>query len=221
VKRRGFPAGVLSLGGDSARRPGGQWETDTSQRSRQDPPSRACRPSGSVCESGAGQGRARQRPGLPGPKDALNEFVSNATDEYVEAARRGQRIRVLLRRKGRYPVIAVDDSGRGMSADRLREVVRSLFESSEAGDDRTLGKKAIGILALQQLCARCDVVSRANSKPGYSSRRAVTSKRSSPEVASSSSGAPEAEASAPHRVSRKIAGCWDSCRSNSAVGQAA
>jgi hypothetical protein len=84
-----------------------------------------------------------------------------------------------------------------MSADRLREVVRSLFESSEAGDDRTLGKKAIGILAFQQLCARCDVVSRANSKPGYSSRRAVTSKRSSPEVASSSSGAPEAEASAP------------------------
>jgi hypothetical protein len=35
------------------------------------------------------------------PKDALNEFVSNAADEYVEAGKRGQRIRVLLRRKGR------------------------------------------------------------------------------------------------------------------------
>lgn len=32
------------------------------------------------------------------PKDALNEFVSNAADEYIEAGRRGERIRVVLRR---------------------------------------------------------------------------------------------------------------------------
>lgn len=95
------------------------------------------------------------------PKDALNEFVSNAADEYVEAGRRGERIRVMLRRKGRYPVIAVDDVGRGMSPDRLREIARNLFESTKAGDDRTLGEKAIGILAFQQLGNRCDVVSRA------------------------------------------------------------
>ncbi len=95
------------------------------------------------------------------PKDALNEFVSNAADEYVEAGRRGERIRVMLRRKGRYPVIAVDDVGRGMSPDRLRQIARSLFESTKAGDDRTLGEKAIGILAFQQLGTRCDVVSRA------------------------------------------------------------
>ena len=95
------------------------------------------------------------------PKDALNEFVSNAADEYVEAGRRGERIRVMLRRKGRYPVIAVDDTGRGMTPERLREIARSLFESAKAGDDRTLGEKAIGILAFQQLGSRCDVVSRA------------------------------------------------------------
>ena len=95
------------------------------------------------------------------PKDALNEFVSNAADEYVEAGRRGERIRVMLRRKGRYPVIAIDDIGRGMSPERLRDIARSLFESSKAGDDRTLGEKAIGILAFQQLGNRCDVVSRA------------------------------------------------------------
>lgn len=95
------------------------------------------------------------------PKDALNEFVSNAADEYVEAGRRGERIRVMLRRKGRYPVIAVDDVGRGMSPDRLREIARNLFESAKAGDERTLGEKAIGILAFQQLGGRCDVVSRA------------------------------------------------------------
>ena len=75
------------------------------------------------------------------PKDALNEFVSNAADEYAEAGRHGERIRVVLRRKGRRPVIAIDDVGRGMSPDRLREVARNLFESTKAGDDRTLGRE--------------------------------------------------------------------------------
>jgi anti-sigma regulatory factor (Ser/Thr protein kinase) len=95
------------------------------------------------------------------PKDALNEFVSNAADDYAEAAIVGGRIRVVLRRKGVRALIAVDDAGRGMSPDRLREVARNLFESSKAGDDRTLGEKAIGLLAFQQLGGRCDVVSRA------------------------------------------------------------
>ena len=95
------------------------------------------------------------------PKDALNEFVSNAADEYAEADQRGERIRVVLRRKGKRPVIAIDDSGRGMDPDRLRAVARSLFESAKAGDDRTLGEKAIGLLAFQQLGQRCEVVSRA------------------------------------------------------------
>jgi len=95
------------------------------------------------------------------PKDALNEFVSNAADDYAESGRRGERIRILLRRRGKRPVIAVDDDGRGMSPDRLREVARNLFESSKVGDDRTLGEKAIGLLAFQQLARRCEVVSRA------------------------------------------------------------
>ena len=95
------------------------------------------------------------------PKDALNEFVSNAADEYVQAGRKGERVRIVVRRRGRAPVIAVDDSGRGMSPDRLRQVARSLFESEKSGDDRTVGEKAIGILAFQQLGGRCDIVSRA------------------------------------------------------------
>ena len=94
------------------------------------------------------------------PKDALNEFISNAADEYLEAGERG-RIRVVLRRRGRYPTIAIDDDGRGMTPDRLREVARNLFKSVKAGDDRTLGEKAIGLLAFQQLGAKMDLVSRA------------------------------------------------------------
>jgi hypothetical protein len=94
------------------------------------------------------------------PKDALNEFVSNAADEYVELGRPG-RIRIVLRRRGRSPVIAVDDDGRGMSPDRLRAVARNLFESVKSGDSRTLGEKAIGMLAYQQLGGRLDIVSRS------------------------------------------------------------
>jgi anti-sigma regulatory factor (Ser/Thr protein kinase) len=95
------------------------------------------------------------------PKDALNEFVSNAADDYAEAGLTGQRIRILLRRRGTRAAIAVDDSGRGMDPDRLRAVARNLFESSKAGDDRTLGEKAIGLLAFQQLGGTCEIVSRA------------------------------------------------------------
>lgn len=95
------------------------------------------------------------------PKDALNEFVSNAADEYAEIGRMGGRIRIVLKRRGRYPTIAIDDTGRGMSPDRLREVTQNLFKSVKAGDDRTLGEKAIGLLAFQQLAARMDIVSRA------------------------------------------------------------
>lgn len=95
------------------------------------------------------------------PKDALNEFVSNAADDYAESGSSGGRIRIMLRRRGVRSVIAIDDAGRGMSPDRLRAVARSLFESAKSGDDRTLGEKAIGLLAFQQLGGRCEIVSRA------------------------------------------------------------
>jgi hypothetical protein len=98
------------------------------------------------------------------PKDALNEFVSNAADEYIEAGRVDGRVRVVLRRRGHRPFLAVDDVGRGMTPDRLREVARSLFDSAKSGDDRTLGEKAIGMLAFQ-LGGRLDIVSRAEGSP--------------------------------------------------------
>lgn len=94
------------------------------------------------------------------PKDALNEFVSNAADEYAEAGDKGGLIRVILHRKGRYPVIAIEDFGRGMDADRLRSMAHNLFQSVKAGDPRTLGEKAIGLLAFQQLGGRCDIITR-------------------------------------------------------------
>ncbi|MEO8292759.1 MAG: ATP-binding protein [Actinomycetota bacterium] len=99
------------------------------------------------------------------PKDALNEFVSNAADEYAEAGTPGERIRVVLRRRGRYPVIAVEDTGRGMDAERLRRIAGNLFNSSKASDPKTIGEKAIGILAFQQLGGRCDIVTRPAGSP--------------------------------------------------------
>ena len=68
------------------------------------------------------------------PKDALNEFVSNAADEYAEAGRRGERIRIVLKRKGKRPVIVIDDVGRRLTSDRLREVAPvSRVRSGKAG----------------------------------------------------------------------------------------
>jgi len=99
------------------------------------------------------------------PKDAVNEFISNSADEYAEMGRRGERIRVVLRRRGRYPMVAIDDDGRGMSPERLREVARNLFKSVKADDDRTLGEKAIGLLAFQQLGGRLEIVTRAEGSP--------------------------------------------------------
>lgn len=94
------------------------------------------------------------------PKDALNEFVSNAADEYAEAGIRGGLIRIFLHRRGRYPVIAIEDAGRGMDGERLRALTKNLFESSKADDPRTLGEKAIGLLAFQQLGGRCHIITR-------------------------------------------------------------
>lgn len=105
------------------------------------------------------------------PKDALNEFVSNAADEYAEAERRGELIRVVLRRKGRYPTIAIDDNGRGMTVVKLRSVARNLFESEKVGDGRTLGEKAIGTLAFQQLGGRLDIVTRPEGSDATHSLR--------------------------------------------------
>jgi anti-sigma regulatory factor (Ser/Thr protein kinase) len=111
------------------------------------------------------------------PKDALNEFVSNAADEYAESGRHGKRIRIVLRRRGRYPVIAVEDTGRGMDAVRVREIARNLFNSSKVSDPRTIGEKAIGILAFQQLGARCDIVTRPE---GSTQTHALRLERGSP-----------------------------------------
>jgi hypothetical protein len=107
------------------------------------------------------------------PKDALNEFVSNAADEYAEAGWQGRRIRIVLRRRGRHPLLAIADDGRGMDLEKLRQIARNLFESSKAGDPRTIGEKAIGILAFQQLGGRCDIVTRPLGEPRTHALRLV------------------------------------------------
>ena len=63
------------------------------------------------------------------PKDALNEFFSNAADDYAEWGLVGGQIRIMLRRKGARSVIAIDDTGDGMTPDRLRQVARNLGRS--------------------------------------------------------------------------------------------
>ena len=108
-----------------------------------------------------GQGRVGDRAGVPGPEGRAERVRL----ERRRRLRRGRPDRQAdqdpAAAAGARAAIAVDDSGRGMDPDRLRDVARNLFESSKAGDDRTLGEKAIGLLAFQQLGGCCEIVSRA------------------------------------------------------------
>ncbi len=135
------------------------------------------------------------------PKDALNEFVSNAADEYAEAGRGGARITLHLRRRGRHPLVAVSDEGRGMSQDRLRQVARNLFESTKAGDERTLGRRpsasspssswvrgATSSAALRTTLRRgASGFAAANRPPGWASNAAAAARSPAPPSTSATS----------------------------------
>lgn len=102
------------------------------------------------------------------PRDALNEFVSNAADEYAQTGRTGGIIRIVLRRIGRDPHIIVSDAGRGMTRWRLEQVAGNLCESEKARAreaERIIGEKAIGILGFASIAEQCDIVTRPEGEP--------------------------------------------------------
>ncbi len=101
------------------------------------------------------------------PRDALNEFVSNAADEYAQAERTGGVIRIILRRSGRDPQIVLSDAGRGMTRQRLEQVAGSLCESEKARArevERIIGEKGIGILGFASIAEQCDIVTRPEAE---------------------------------------------------------
>lgn len=98
------------------------------------------------------------------PRDALNEFVSNAADEYRQSGRLGGVITILLKRTGAQPHIRVSDDGRGMSREKLEAVATSLCQSEKAElreIPEIIGEKGIGILGFAAVAERCDIVSRS------------------------------------------------------------
>ncbi|MCX5732719.1 MAG: ATP-binding protein [candidate division NC10 bacterium] len=102
------------------------------------------------------------------PRDALNEFVSNAADEYGQTGPPGRTIRITLRRSGHRPRIVVSDDGRGLTRSRLEAVAGHLCESEKAalqGGDQIVGEKGIGILAFAAFAEHCDIVTRAEEEP--------------------------------------------------------
>ncbi len=94
-------------------------------------------------------------------------------------------------------MIAVEDTGRGMDAERLREITRNLFNSSKAADPKTIGEKAIGILAFQQLGGRCDIVTRP---VGSAETLALRLVRGSPRAGLTERAAPGAQRSRNDRL---------------------
>ena len=93
------------------------------------------------------------------PKDALNEFVSNAADEYAEADRTGERIRVLLRPgASRLPTVAPDPNpGEGRSRFDPEQGTR-LFNDTHADDLMVKDSEAVLLDYLATLVAKEYVV---------------------------------------------------------------
>jgi len=93
------------------------------------------------------------------PRDALAEFVSNASDA------KAQHIIIYLQRGKGDSVLRIFDDGHGMTEDELRFVARNIGNSVKRYDPATVGEKGIGILGFQAIAQKCDIVSRHESAP--------------------------------------------------------
>lgn len=94
------------------------------------------------------------------PRDVVNEFLSNAADEYKLANIQQGIIRIRLVRSGMRAHVHVEDHGRGMTKAKLRKIGKSLALSEKALDPSTIGEKGIGIVGFQAIARRSDIVSR-------------------------------------------------------------
>ena len=97
------------------------------------------------------------------PKDAINEFVSNAWDEYSEAGVSNAHIIIKLQRSGKRASVMISDYGRGMSRERLRQLPKEICESEKALSKKatTIGEKGIGILGYRAIGKQLRLISRA------------------------------------------------------------
>jgi len=122
------------------------------------------------------------------PKDALNEFVSNAADEYAEQIERGTHSDRTAA-QGTVPAIIVDDVGRD-GRERLREVARSLFESSKVGISNPWreGDRHACLSTARTACTWC-LVRRTVRRRGLAARAREGHSHSRAGAASSSAGA--------------------------------
>lgn len=97
-------------------------------------------------------------------RDALNEFVSNAYDEFVQAGVSNGVVGVRLMPKARPPRIVISDNGRGIARPDLQRIARSIAKSDKPGAAgravQTIGEKGIGILGFQALAEHCHIYTR-------------------------------------------------------------
>ncbi|MCL6581071.1 MAG: ATP-binding protein, partial [Firmicutes bacterium] len=97
-------------------------------------------------------------------RDALNEFVANAYDEFVQGNIKDGVVIVKLLPKAKPPRIVVSDNGRGMSREDLCRIVRNIANSSKRSGStpsaEIIGEKGIGILGFQTLAEVCEIVTR-------------------------------------------------------------
>ncbi|HCW50646.1 MAG TPA: hypothetical protein DGR79_01035 [Clostridiales bacterium] len=97
-------------------------------------------------------------------RDALNEFVANAYDEFMMGGIRNGVVQVRLMPRARPPRIVVTDNGRGMTREDLLRIAKNIAKSikpeSRTPSLEVIGEKGIGILGFQTLAERCQIVTR-------------------------------------------------------------
>ncbi len=90
------------------------------------------------------------------PRDALAEFVSNASDANAT------KIYVFLHKRAKEPHIRIYDNGDGMTDIILKYIAQNIGKSLKKYDPKTVGEKGIGILGFQKFAERCDIISKGN-----------------------------------------------------------
>jgi hypothetical protein len=99
------------------------------------------------------------------PVTALKEYISNAIDARENGASMG--VSVYINRRNHSVII--QDSGMGMSHDKLASLPISLGNSSSRYDRTKRGEKALGLLAFGGFGERAYVISRQQGDEQYSS----------------------------------------------------
>lgn len=99
------------------------------------------------------------------PKDAIEQYVENSRDIYVEAGEPSGLIEIEIKaRMGQNPKIVIRDYGKGMSVEKMKKLPQELTSSEKKQQVNQRGQKAIGMLSFFQFAGKCEIFSKTEEE---------------------------------------------------------